>query len=247
MTAVLEVSKLRKSFGGITAVNDVSFEVRDGEILGIIGPNGSGKSTLFNCVLGQLQPTSGEVRVGGEITTGMRPCDLNRLGVSRTFQLLQVFPQLSVRDNLILAGQEHQGSMATRLIGRADAGLGEAADQMIAFFNLSHLEAEQAGALSYGQQKLLDAAMAFMAGPRLVLLDEPAGGVNLTMLGQLRERLAAYHAERNATFVVIEHQMEFVMALCTRVLVLAEGRIIAEGAPHAVRRNPAVIEAYLGH
>src|SRR5579864_7063618 len=145
MTAILEVSRLRKSFGGIAAVDDVSFEVRQGEILGIIGPNGSGKSTLFNCVLGQLTPSGGEVRIGGRLTTGMRPCDLNRLGASRTFQLLQVFPQLSVRDNLILAGQEHQGSMLSRLFGRADAGLGEAADRMIAFFALSHLAGEPAG------------------------------------------------------------------------------------------------------
>src|SRR5579871_3838038 len=247
MNPVLQVADLRKSFGGIAAVDGVSFQVDEGEILGIIGPNGSGKSTLFNCVLGQLTPSSGEVRVDGRRTTGMRPCDLNRLGVSRTFQLLQVFPQLTVRDNLILAGQEHQGSMASRLFGPPDAGLGGDAERMIEFFRLSHLADEQAGLLSYGQQKLLDAAMAFMAGPRLVLLDEPAGGVNPTMLSHLRERLQAWHAERNATFVVIEHQMEFLMALCTRVLVLAEGRIIAEGAPQDIRCNPVVIEAYLGH
>ena len=247
MSAVLEVSKLRKTFDGITAVDGVSFEVRAGEILEIIGPNGSGKSTLFNCVLGQLRPTAGEVRVDGKLTTGMRPCDLNRLGVSRTFQMLQVFPQLSVRDNLILAGQEHRGSMFSRLLGRGDAGLGDEALQMIEFFRLSHLADEPAMELSYGQQKLLDLAMAFMAGPRLVLLDEPAAGVNPAMLGHLRERLHAYHTERSATFVVIEHQMEFVMALCTRVLVLAEGRIIAEGGPQDIRRDQAVIDAYLGH
>ena len=247
MTPVLQVTNIRKQFGGLTAVDGVSFSVNEGEILGSIGPNGSGKSTLFNCVLGQLQPTEGEVRVDGELVTGLRPCDLNRLGVSRTFQLLQVFPQLSVRDNLILAGQEHKGSMGTRLLGARDAGLTEAANRMIEFFRLSHVADEKAGGLSYGQQKLLDAAMAFMAGPRLVLLDEPAGGVNLTMLSHLRERLQAINAEQNATFVVIEHNMEFVMALCDRIIVLAEGKVIAEGTPDAIRSNPEVIEAYLGH
>jgi branched-chain amino acid transport system ATP-binding protein len=246
MAPVLEVRDLRKSFGGIGAVNGVSFAVHQGEILGLIGPNGSGKSTLFNCILGQLSPNSGEVRLDGRPITGTRPSELNRLGIGRTFQLLQVFPQLSVRENLVLAGQEHEGSMWSRLLGPRDAGLAAATQRVIEFFRLAAHVDEPAGALSYGQQKLLDVAMAFMAGPRLVLLDEPASGVNPTMLAGLRERLRAINEAERATFVVIEHNMEFVMALCTRIVVLAEGRIIAEGTPMEIRDNRDVIEAYLG-
>ena len=247
MSPVLAVEGITKRFGGITAVDGVSFEVREGEILGLIGPNGSGKSTLFNCILGQIRPSSGSVRLDGRDVTGLDPALLNRMGVSRTFQLLQVFPNLSVRENLILAGQEHIGSVGSRLFGKRDAGLGAAADKMIAFFRLGHLANAKAGGISYGQQKLLDAAMAFMAGPRLVLLDEPAGGVNLTMLGDLKERLRALNREEKATFVIIEHNMEFVMSLCTRVIVLAEGKILAEGPPAEVRADPRVVDAYLGH
>lgn len=246
MNPVLSVRGVSKHFGGVKAVEDVSFDVHPGEILGLIGPNGSGKSTLFNCILGQLLATKGEVLVDGKNVAGKRPCDLNKLGVGRTFQMLQVFPDMTVLDNIILAGQEHHGTMLSRLIGKPDAGLTEEAKKMIEFFRLGHQTHEKAGSLSYGQQKLLDAAMAFMAGPKLVMLDEPAGGVNLTMLADLKERLKAFNRERGATFVVIEHNMEFVMSLCTRIIVLANGKIIAEGDPETVRNDPAVIEAYLG-
>jgi branched-chain amino acid transport system ATP-binding protein len=243
---ILSVRNIGKSFGGIRAVDGVSFEVGKGEILGLIGPNGSGKSTLFNCILGQLTPDAGEVAVNGKNVSGMRASDLNKLGVGRTFQQLSVFPKMSVLDNIILAGQEHHGTMLSRLLGPSDAGLTVEAEKMISFFRLNHLKDALAGSLSYGQQKLVDAAMAFMAGPSLVLLDEPAGGVNLTMLANLKERLIAYNAEHGTTFVVIEHNMEFVMSLCSRVIVLAEGSIIAEGTPDEIRSNQTVIDAYLG-
>lgn len=247
MTApILSIRNITKSFGGINAVRGVSFDVHKGEILGLIGPNGSGKSTLFNCILGQLQPDEGSVEVKGVPVTGMRASKLNRLGVGRTFQQLSVFPQMTVLDNIIVAGQEHKGTLISRLFGPSDAGLTKAADQLIEFFRLTHLRDTPAGSLSYGQQKLVDAAMAFMAGPDLVLLDEPAGGVNLTMLAHLKERLVAYNAEHGTTFVVIEHNMEFVMSLCTRIVVLAEGAIIAEGSPDEIRANQTVIDAYLG-
>jgi len=245
-TPVLSVRGIEKRFGGIQAVGGVSFDVDKGEILGLIGPNGSGKSTLFNCILGQLKPDGGAVTVKGRDVSGMRASELNRLGVGRTFQQLSVFPKMTVLDNIILAGQEHHGTMLSRLFGPGDAGLTEEAEKMIAFFRLGHLRDTLAGSLSYGQQKLVDAAMAFMAGPDLVLLDEPAGGVNLTMLANLKDRLTAYNAEHGTTFVVIEHNMEFVMSLCTRIIVLAEGRVIAEGRPEEIRANQTVIDAYLG-
>jgi branched-chain amino acid transport system ATP-binding protein len=243
---MIEANGLTKDYGEKRAVDGISFTVHPGIVTGFLGPNGSGKSTLFNCILGQLTPDRGKVEVNGRSVSGRRACELNRLGVGRTFQQLSVFPQMSVLDNIILAGQEHHGSLLSRLFGAPDAGLTAEADQLIEFFRLTHLRNEMAASLSYGQQKLVDAAMAFMAGPGLVLLDEPAGGVNLTMLAGLKERLATYNCEHGTTFVVIEHNMEFVMSLCSRIIVLAEGRIIAEGPPEEVRVNQTVIEAYLG-
>lgn len=242
----LQVRNLVKRFGGLTAVDGVSFDVHDGEILGLIGPNGSGKSTLFNCILGQYQPDQGEVLLKNKPITNLAPHELNRFGISRTFQMLQVFRELSVLENLIFSGQEHQGTMISRLFGKPDAGLTKQALEILDFFKLSRLKDEKAGSLSYGQQKLLDAAMAFMAGPSLVLLDEPAGGVNLTMLGDFLNHLKAWNHEKKTTFVVIEHNMEFVTKLCSRVIVLAAGKIIAEGSAMDVRNNPLVIESYLG-
>jgi branched-chain amino acid transport system ATP-binding protein len=244
--ALLEVRGLAKSFKGIRAVDGVDFQVHKGEALGLIGPNGSGKSTLFNCILGQLKPDAGEVHFNGERVTGLSPTRLNRKGIGRTFQLLQVFPALSVRDNLIVAGQEHHGSLMGRLFQRPDAGQRERAEELMEFFKLHRLADEPAGTLSYGQQKLLDIAMAFLAHPELVLLDEPAGGVNPIMLGDVEALLRKLNEEMGATFVVIEHNMSFVMGLSHRVMVLAQGQVLAVGSPDEVRANPAVIEAYLG-
>lgn len=244
--AILEVQNLAKSYGAIRAVDDVSFAVEPGEIFGVIGPNGSGKTTLFNSVLGQIAPDAGSVRFDGRDITGMAPLTLARSGVGRTFQTLQVFGGMRVRDNAIVAAQELSGSLGQRLFAAPDAGLGPRADEILATFGLAAHAQKLAGDLSYGQQKLLDIAMAFMAEPRIVMLDEPCAGVNPSLIDSIRDLLARLNRERATTFVVIEHNMDFVMALCRRVMVLAEGRVLAIGSPAEIRANPAVLEAYLG-
>ncbi|MBI3369475.1 MAG: ATP-binding cassette domain-containing protein, partial [Burkholderiales bacterium] len=162
---VLKVDGLAKAYGAIQAVGGVSFEVMPGEIFGVIGPNGSGKTTMFNSVLGQITPDAGSIELNGKSITGSSPMALNRLGVGRTFQTLQVFGKMSVRDNLIVAAQEHQGSMWSRMFAPGDSGLGAKADALIAQFRISHVADKKAGELSYGQQKLVDIAMAFMSEP----------------------------------------------------------------------------------
>ncbi len=254
---VLKVSGLRKAYGAIQAVDDVSFEVLPGEIFGVIGPNGSGKTTMFNSVLGQIEPDAGRIELNGQDITDVSPQQLNLLGVGRTFQTLQVFGKMSVRDNLIVAAQEHQGTMWSRMFAPGDSGLGAKADALLQQFRIGHVADKKAGELSYGQQKLVDIAMAFMSEPGLVLLDEPCAGVNPSLVGGISMLLKALNQRRGdhgsahrgkaASFVVIEHNMDFVMGLCHRIMVMVEGRVLAIGTPAEIRANKAVLDAYLGN
>ena len=247
LPSFLEVKDVRKHYGAIKAVDGVSLSLRPGEIVGVIGPNGSGKTTLFNSILGQIRPTSGTVEFCGEDITGMSPLELSRRGVGRTFQTLQVFGKLSVRDNLIAAAQEFKGSMLGRLFAAPDAGVGHHADEMIELFRLKRVAKLPAGSLSYGQQKLIDIAMAFMPAPRLVLLDEPCAGVNPSLVDELHNLLVALNATQGGSFVVIEHNMDFIMKLCPRVVCMVEGKVLAEGPPAKVQSDRQVLEAYLGN
>ncbi|HET6828901.1 MAG TPA: ABC transporter ATP-binding protein [Ramlibacter sp.] len=243
---VLKVADLAKSYGAIQAVGGVSFEVMPGEIFGVIGPNGSGKTTLFNSMLGQITPDKGRIELNGEDVTKLGPLQLNRKGVGRTFQTLQVFGKMTVRDNLLVAAQEHQGSMFSRLFAPGDSGLGAKADALIEQFRIGHVAHLKAGTLSYGQQKLVDIAMAFMSEPDLVLLDEPCAGVNPSLVDGISSLLKELNRTRKGSFVVIEHNMDFVMDLCHRIMVMVEGQVMAIGTPAEIRANKQVLDAYLG-
>lgn len=246
MNPVLKVSNLKKAYGAIQAVGGVSFDVRPGEIFGVIGPNGSGKTTMFNSVLGQITPDEGQIELNGTSITGVSPQKLNQMGVGRTFQTLQVFGKMSVRDNLLVAAQEHHGSMFSRMFAPGDCGNGAKADALIDQFRIRHVADKKAGDLSYGQQKLVDIAMAFMSDPALVLLDEPCAGVNPSLVGGLSSLLKELNQTRKSSFVVIEHNMDFVMDLCHRIMVMVEGKVMAIGTPAEIRANKEVLDAYLG-
>lgn len=253
MTApLLKVTGLKKAYGAIQAVDNVSFEVMPGEIFGVIGPNGSGKTTMFNSVLGQIEPDAGRIELNGQDITTLSPQQLNQRGVGRTFQTLQVFGKMSVRDNLLVAAQEHVGTMWSRMFAPGDSGLGAKADALIEQFRIGHVAHLPAASLSYGQQKLVDIAMAFMSEPALVLLDEPCAGVNPSLVGGISTLLKELNQTRGSgqkasSFVVIEHNMDFVMDLCHRILVMVEGRVMAIGTPAEIRANKQVLDAYLGN
>lgn len=242
---ILEVRNIAKSFGAIEAVRGVSFDVYPGEILGVIGPNGCGKTTLFNSILGQIKPDSGTVMLKGQDVTGWSPVKLSKSGLGRTFQLLQVFDSMTVPENLLTATQAHIGSILSRLFMRPDLALQGKVNQVIGQFRLGHLAREEASNLSYGQQKLLDIAMGLMSDPQIVFLDEPAGGVNLSMLADVKTRLIELNRQ-GITFAVIEHNMEFIFEIAHRILVMTEGQVLMIGSADEVRKDPRVIEAYLG-
>jgi ABC-type branched-subunit amino acid transport system ATPase component len=249
--ALLEVRGLVKRFLGIVAVNGVDLDVRRGELVSLIGPNGSGKTTLFNCVTGFLGADGGRVRFRDDDVTNAAPHRIARLGLGRTFQQVSVFGRLSARDNLIVFLQQHQEErwlarlVRTPRLRRLEKEAVARAHALLDLVGLGEKADAPAGSLSYGQRKLLAFAAALMPDPELILLDEPAAAVNPTMINQMKEHIRALHRQ-GKTVLLVEHNMDVVMDISQRVVVLDHGQKIAEGPPDVIRRDPAVIEAYFG-
>jgi ABC-type branched-subunit amino acid transport system ATPase component len=241
--SLLEAQDVSKAFGGIQALNTCSISVEQGSITGLIGPNGSGKTTLFNVMTGYERIDSGQVRFQGQTITNAAPDKVFRLGMGRTFQLTRVFPRLTVLENMHVAAQRND---LKGLLSRwSSTHEQKRALELLDFVGLTKLKNLPAGNLSYGQKKLLEFAFVLIAEPRVILLDEPAGGINPTMINYLTDRIRTLN-EHGTTFLIVEHNMEFVMGLCHKIMVMHRGTKIAEGTPVEVRANPAVLEAYLG-
>ncbi len=241
--SILEAQGVSKAFGGIHALDTCSISVEQGSITGLIGPNGSGKTTLFNVMTGYERVDRGDIRFHGTAITNASPDKVFRLGIGRTFQLTRIFPRLTVLENMHVAAQRQ--NLKGLLSRWSSSHEQQRALDLLDFVGISQLKNMPASDLSYGQKKLLEFAFVLIAEPQVILLDEPAGGVNPTMINHLAGRIRALN-ERGVTFLVVEHNMEFVMNLCDTVTVLHRGTKIAEGTPEAVRNNPAVLEAYLG-
>ncbi|HEY3609481.1 MAG TPA: ABC transporter ATP-binding protein [Pseudonocardiaceae bacterium] len=242
MTALLEVADVSRSFGSVQALQDANLSVERNSITALIGPNGSGKTTLFNVITGYLRADAGHISFDGHDVTAAKPAVLYRRGLSRTFQQARVFADLTVAENLVVAG----GFSVARLFGRrVDHHDRERVAELLAEFGLSHVADLYAAELSYGQRKLLEFAAVLMSRPKLVMLDEPTAGVNPVLIETMERHIRALH-DGGITFLIVEHDMNFVMRLCDPVVVLDQGQEIFSGPPDAVQHNPAVLDAYLG-
>lgn len=233
-------------------MDGASLTIRPGSITGLIGPNGAGKTTLFNVIAGRLPPTSGRVTMAGEDITGLPPHELFAKGLLRTFQIAHEFSSMTVRENLMMVPPNQSGEsiwnawVGRRRIREEEARLARRADEVLDFLTISHLAEEKAGNLSGGQKKLLELGRTMMVDAKIVFLDEVGAGVNRTLLNTIADAIVRLNRERGYTFCVIEHDMDFIGRLCDPVIVMAEGKVLAEGSAQEIMQNEAVIEAYLG-
>jgi len=250
---MISIDHVSKSFGGVQAVNDCSFEIAEGTITGLIGPNGAGKTTLFNIIAGVFPPTSGKVRMDGKEITGKLPHELFAMGLVRTFQIAQEYSEMTVLENLMVVppGQSGESLFASCIrwgaVKSEERKVRARAEEVLDFLNLTHLTYEKAGNLSGGQKKLLELGRTMMTDAKVVLLDEIAAGVNRTLLVKLAADIKRLNAEHGYTFAVIEHDMELIGQLCDPVVVMAEGSVLTIGTMEEIRKNTEVVEAYLGH
>ena len=245
MSQLIEVRAVTKSYGGVTALSGCDLDVHQGQINGLIGPNGSGKTTLFNVITGYERIQQGQIHFNGSEITNAPPDRVFKLGIGRTFQLTRLFMRLSVIENMLVATQRQEGWLRGVLRLAGSVGERRRAMELLDFVGIARLAHEPAGNLSYGQRKLLELASLLVADPAVLLLDEPAGGVNPTLIGHLADRIADLNRS-GKTILVVEHNMEFVMGLCQRITVLSQGTVLVSGTPAEVRSDPAVLDAYLG-